>query len=422
MVYVISIDGKPLMPTSRHGKVRRMLKNKQAKVIAKCPFTIQLLSETGHEVQDLSLGVDTGSANLACAVTNNHNYIKYLSEVLIRNDITTKMSQRSGYRRARRNRKARYRKARFLNRKNSIKSGRFSPTMTSKINSHIREIEYVKSILPIKHLIIETGTFDMALMNHENEAFDRHWGYQKGLNYGFKNAQEAAFNRDNYTCQHCKKHVGTLNAHHIIYRSKGGADTLDNLITLCKKCHKDLHDGLLTKFEATLVGKKKGQLKHATQMNSIRVQLLNHYPEAIETFGFVTKENRQAIGLEKTHYNDAIVISLGRINKPILENIDLIVKKHVAKGSYKLANGQRSEKKLPTGKIHGFRALDKISYKGHEYFIGGRMSAGYCTLIDINGEKQVFDNPKTVKLNAIIRIQARSTAMCISQKIIQNIA
>ena len=142
MVYVLSIDGQSLMPTNRHGKVRRMLKNKQAKVISRCPFTIQLLFETGNEIQDLTLGVDTGSATLACAVTNNHNCIKYLSEVIIRNDITNKMSQRSGYRRARRNRKTRYRKARFSNRKNSIKSGRFSPTMTSKINSHIREIKW----------------------------------------------------------------------------------------------------------------------------------------------------------------------------------------------------------------------------------------------------------------------------------------
>ena len=422
MVYVKSVDGQPLMPTNRHGKVRRMLKSKQAKVISKCPFTIQLLFETSNEIQDLALGVDTGSATLACAVTNNQNKVKYLSEVLIRNDITSKMSQRAGYRRVRRNRKTRYRKARFLNRKNSIKLGRFSPTMKSKINSHIREIEYVKSILPIKHLIIETGTFDITLMNHENEAFNRHWGYQKGLNYSFKNAQEAAFNRDNYTCQHCKKRVGTFNAHHIIYRSNSGADTLDNLITLCEKCHRDLHKGLLSEFESTLVGKKKGQLKQATQMNSIRVQLLKFYPDAIETFGFVTKENRQAIGLEKAHYNDAIVIALGSIDKPIIENVYVIVKKHIAKGSYKLANGQRSEKKLPTGKIHSFRALDKVSYKGNEYFISGRMSTGYCTLANINGEKQAFNSPKTVKLNAITRVQARSTTMCINQKIIQNIA
>ena len=101
MVYVLSIDGQPLMPTNRHGKVRRTLKSKQAKVVSRCPFTIQLLFKTGHEIQDLSLGVDTGSATIACAVTNNQNKVNYLSEALIRNDITAKMLQRSIYRRDR---------------------------------------------------------------------------------------------------------------------------------------------------------------------------------------------------------------------------------------------------------------------------------------------------------------------------------
>ena len=44
-VYVISKDGQPLMPTTRFGKVRRLLKNKKAKVIRSCPFTIKLLYE-----------------------------------------------------------------------------------------------------------------------------------------------------------------------------------------------------------------------------------------------------------------------------------------------------------------------------------------------------------------------------------------
>ena len=42
MVYVISIDGKPLMPTKRHGKVRRLLRDKKAKVIRREPFIIKL--------------------------------------------------------------------------------------------------------------------------------------------------------------------------------------------------------------------------------------------------------------------------------------------------------------------------------------------------------------------------------------------
>jgi len=51
MVYVISKTGHPLMPSMRHGKVRRMLKTGKAKVVKRCPFTIQLLYDTEENVQ-----------------------------------------------------------------------------------------------------------------------------------------------------------------------------------------------------------------------------------------------------------------------------------------------------------------------------------------------------------------------------------
>ena len=44
MVYVVSKDGQPLMPTENHAKVRVLLREKKAKAINRCPFTIQLLS------------------------------------------------------------------------------------------------------------------------------------------------------------------------------------------------------------------------------------------------------------------------------------------------------------------------------------------------------------------------------------------
>jgi hypothetical protein len=56
-------------------------------------------------------------------------------------------------------------------------------------------------------------------------------------------------------------------------------------------------------------GKKRGTLRHATQMNSIRVQLLKHVQEAEETFGFITKEHRQLAGLPKAHVFDATMIA-----------------------------------------------------------------------------------------------------------------
>lgn len=421
MVYVLDINGKPLMPTCRHGKVKHLLKSGKAKVVKKCPFTIKLLYESTNYTQGLSLGVDTGSGTIGMAVSDTNGNIVYMSEVIVRNDITAKMKQRSKYRRNRRNRKTRYRPARFLNRKNSIKTDRFSPTMKSKLHSHIKEIEYIKSILPITALVFETGQFDTHLMKNPalaNESY-RHWGYQKGLNYGFENTKAMVLNRDGYTCQRCKgKHEDSkLEVHHIVFRSNGGSDEQDNLITLCHTCHKALHDG---EIKINLKGKLKGTLKYATQMNSIRVQLFIVYPTAIETFGYITKANRISLGIKKEHYYDACVIANGGKNIFLKVN-SVYIKKSVPHGDYQQTKGIRSEQHINTGKICGFRKFDKVKYFGKEYFIKGRMTTGYAILMDIYGDKVDFSympkGYKTPKLCNCKRISARKSIIIDTKKI-----
>ena len=424
MVYVLNINGQPLMPTDRHGKVKHLLKSGKAKVVNRCPFTIKLLYQTTNYTQDLALGVDTGSGELGTAVADNKNNVVYLSKVAVRNDITDKMTQRAKYRRARRNRKTRYRKARWQNRSNSIKKDRFSPTMISKTHSHVKEIEYIKSILPITNNILETGQFDTHLMKNPSLANPKikHWGYQKGPNYGFENTKAMVLNRDNYTCQCCKgKHKDSkLEVHHIVFRSQGGSDEAENLITLCHTCHTDLHSG---KINPKLKGKVKGTLKYATQMNSIRKQLLKIYPDAIETFGYVTKANRLALNVDKEHFYDACVIATG--GNPFTIKSNLYKKKCVADGDFQQTKGIRSEQRIPTHKIQGFRKFDKVLYFGKEYFIKGRMSNGYAILMDIEGNKIDFSNMpkgfKTPKMKNLKRLSARKTWIITTTTIIQNI-
>ena len=159
MVYVINKNGKPLMPCTE-AKARKLLKQNKAKCIKRTPFSIKLLWNCEENTQPITLGIDTGSSKVGSAVVNQKGEVIYMSEVEIRNDITDKMRQRSKYRRNRRNRKTRYRKPRWKNRKNSIKKDRFSPTMNSKINSHLKEIKFVQTILPISKIILETAIFD----------------------------------------------------------------------------------------------------------------------------------------------------------------------------------------------------------------------------------------------------------------------
>ena len=156
MVYVLNKDSKVLMPCC-NAIARLLLKQGKAKVKKREPFTIKLTYETTNYTQDLTLGIDTGSGTIGTAVSKDNGDIVYMSEVVVRNDISNKMTQRVKYRRNRRNRKTRYRKARWLNRSNSIKNDRFSPTMQSKLHSHVKEIEYIKSILPITEMVFETG-------------------------------------------------------------------------------------------------------------------------------------------------------------------------------------------------------------------------------------------------------------------------
>ena len=413
MVYVIGQNGQPLMPTNRHGKVKHLLKSGKAKVVRRCPFTIKLLYRSTNYAQDLTLGVDTGSGTIGTAVTKDNGDVVYMSKVIIRNDITDKMTQRAKYRRNRRNRKTRYRKPRFLNRKNSIRNNRFSPTMVSKIQSHVREIEFIKSILSITSAVIETGQFDTHLMKNPALANEkvRHWGYQKGINYGFENTKAMVLNRDGYQCQSCKgkRKDSKLEVHHIIFRSKGGSDEAENLITLCHTCHKALHDG---KISLDFQGKRKGQLKYATQMNSIRKQLLSTYPDAIETFGMVTKVNRLSLGIEKDHHIDACVIASGGKSFQLATNT-VFVKRDIPKGDYQKTKGIRSEQTVTTGKIQGLRKFDKVKYFGKEYFIKGRMSTGYAILMNIEGNKVDFSSMrkgmKTPKLRNCKRMAARSS-------------
>lgn len=132
MVYVLDINGHPLMPTERFGKVRRILRSGKAKVIKRCPFTIQLLYQTTNNVQPVSLGVDAGSKHIGLSATTI-NKVLYEADVELRNDIVSLLATRTELRRTRRNRKTRYRKPRFNNRTAGKKEGWLAPSIKHKI-------------------------------------------------------------------------------------------------------------------------------------------------------------------------------------------------------------------------------------------------------------------------------------------------
>ena len=312
MVYVLSVEGKPLMPTKRHGKVRRLLKQHLAKVVKTKPFTIQLLYETTSYTQNITLGIDSGYNYIGfSAVTEKEELI--CGEVKLRNDISELLKERRMYRRIRRNR-LRYRKRRFDNRISTKKEGWLAPSIKHKLDSHVRFINYLKKILPIANIVVEVANFDTHKLKNPNVVGK---GYQQGEQQDFWNVREYVLYRDNYTCQLCGKKNTILEVHHIGYWKQDRTDRPGNLITLCAKCHNSNNH----KDGGKLYGMKPVQkpLKDATFMSTIRWKLVNALM-CDYTYGYITKSKRVSLGLEKTHYNDAFCIA-GGINQQRIEPI-----------------------------------------------------------------------------------------------------
>lgn len=77
MVYVLSIDGKPLMPC-KEAKAKKLLRDSLAKVINRTPFTIQLVFACENQTQDVTLGIDSGSKVIGIsATTENEDLIRF---------------------------------------------------------------------------------------------------------------------------------------------------------------------------------------------------------------------------------------------------------------------------------------------------------------------------------------------------------
>lgn len=389
MVYVLNIDGQPLMPSSRHGKVRRLLKSGQAKVVSRCPFTIQLLYESTNHTQPVSLGVDAGSKTIGLSATTKDKVL-YESYVTLRNDIVDLLSTRRALRSSRRNRKTRYRQPRFNNRVHSKHKGWLAPSIEQKINSHFVVVEKVHKILPITNIVVETASFDTQLLKatEEGKPLPQGTDYQQGEQMGFWNTREYVLFRDNHTCQCCKgkSKDKILNVHHIESRKTGG-DSPGNLITLCETCHKKYHQGLLPKFKP----KRQLSYRDGAFMGIMRWTFYNRlketHPNVSMTYGYITKYTRIRNDLPKDHCIDARCISGNPLAKPNGEiffqrkvrcHNRQIQKCTIQKGGYRL-------RKQTPKYMFGYQLFDKVKYNNQECFVYGRRSSGSFDIRLIDG-------------------------------------
>ena len=394
MVYVLNKYGEPLMPTTRYGRVRRLLRKGLVVVVDYRPFTIQLTYVTPNGVQEVSLGVDAGTKHVGFSATTKKK-VFFEAELLLRSDIVDKLSTRREFRWARRNRKTRYRNKRFLNRTGSKKPGWLAPSVRQKVDTHIHWISRICKLLPIKKITVETAQFDTQLLKAQEHGLPLPQGtdYQKGEQLGFWNVREYVLFRDGHKCQCCKgKSKDTqLHVHHIESRKIGG-DAPNNLITLCSECHKKYHRG---EIELPKAARRGTSLRDAAQMGIMRKALFIRLKEEIgaeipcfETYGYITKHTRAKADLPKAHVIDARCISgnPGACSDGKYLNIrKLRANNRQLHRATILRGGKRRNNQAPR-EVRGFRLMDSVEYAYRECFLGGRRVSGSFSVADITGK------------------------------------
>ena len=385
MVYVQNSNGQPLMPTENHAKVRILLKQNKAVVIKRCPFTIKLTYKSTNYTQPVTLGIDAGSKHIGISTTTEDKEI-YASDVELRNDIVKLLSNRRSYRHSRRNRKTRYRKARFNNRKRS--ESWLAPSIREKISTHLKVVDDVCKLVPVTKIIVETASFDIQkIKTPDIEGVD----YQQGEQLGFWNVREYVLCRDGHVCQCCKgkSKDPVLNVHHIESRITGG-NAPNNLITLCETCHKGYHKGTVKLPDEIKRGMK---FNDAAFMGIMRWafygELKKRYPDVSLTYGYLTKNTRIRNGLPKEHYVDARCISGHPLAKPLGEvfytkkvrcHNRQIHKCGILKGGVRKRNQSAYI-------VKGFRLYDKVKTKGREWYIHGKRTNGAFVLKCLIGSR-----------------------------------
>lgn len=373
------------MPCSAR-KARLLLKTGKAKVICREPFTIQLKFGSSGYKQPITLGVDAGAKHIGLSASTVKREL-YSAEVVLRTDITDLLSTRRELRRARRNRKTRYRQPRFLNRVKVKKKRWLAPTIQNRINAHLKVVDNVYKILPVVKIVVETASFDIQkLKNPDISGIE----YQQGEQLNFWNVREYVLFRDNHTCQHChgKSKDNVLNVHHLKSRKTGG-DAPNNLITLCETCHKAYHAG-----EIKLKQTRGQSFKAEVFMGIMRWEFFNKLKETYSfevknTYGYITKNTRIRARLPKEHYVDAFCIAgnmqAERLNyywyqKQVRKHNRQIHKLTINKGRTRKRNQSPFE-------LFGYRLFDKVKCKGEVGFIFGRRASGSFDIRKLDGTK-----------------------------------
>ena len=389
------------MPTKRGNMVRHLLKSGVAKVVRYEPFTVMILRDVGHCVQEVTLGVDTGSRHIGLSASTEKKEL-YSAQVELRDDVSELLTARREFRRARRGRKHNwYRPSRWQNRANEKGNAALPPSVRHKADSHIRAIRFVCKILPVQKIVVEIGKFDSQKLKNPEIQGEQ---YQQGTLAGWENLKAYAKYRDGYKCRACgnSKHKDgvRLEVHHIIRKADGGTDVPENVVTLCHDCH-DAHHNHGKKLKFRRPPQHKGEAHMNAMRNRLMREIYNFCVKVRFTYGYKTAMTRREHGIEKSHTSDAYCIAGNfaaerngcnrYLHKFVRRHNRQLHKTTILKGGYRKANQCPRE-------VFGYRLNDVVRYKGNNWFVHGRRARGSFVLSNLDMTERAEVSHRKIRL------------------------
>lgn len=317
-VLVLDTNKRPLNPI-HPGAARQLLNQGKAAVYRRFPFTV-ILKEACPDtpVDDLELKLDPGSKVTGIAIKQDDKVI-FAAELQHRgHQIKDALLSRRQLRRGRRNRKTRYRQARFMNR--TRPAGWLPPSLQHRVLTTLTWVHKLIRFAPIAKIAQELVKFDLQqLENPEISGTE----YQQGTLVGYE-VREYLLEKWNRQCSYCGATDVPLQIEHIEARANGGTNRISNLCLACEPCNitkgtQDVRDFLSGKPDLLkrILAQAKTPLKDATAVNATRWALLNTLkatglPVSVGTGG-QTKFNRTRLELDKAHWIDAACV--GEVDK-----------------------------------------------------------------------------------------------------------
>lgn len=160
--------------------------------------------------------------------------------------------------------------------------------------------------------MIEKVSFDTAQMSSNTKLYGV--AYQQGP-LSNTNLRKYIFSKTKGRCVYCGAKATEVD--HIVPRANGGTNSVYNLVASCKNCNKNKSNLSLKDF-GKLVGKDFSKLepkklpKDAAIVQSARNYMVKEVAKLVSNTtihdSWLTKYNRDQLGLPKEHYYDALSV------------------------------------------------------------------------------------------------------------------